>query len=227
VASLTLVPGTFVSLKREWRNNDKVELVLPMEVKVKDGYVDLVQAIRLMVDARDETTSGHSDRVSILSVKIARAMGCDEEVVDNIRTAALFHDIGKVSIPDSILLSDTKLSSEQYCEAQKHSARGAEILSTIPTLAKIAPFVRAHHERVDGNGYPDKLKADQIPLEAKIISVADVFDAMTSKRTYSAGVDVEEAVRRLKEAKGTQLDAQITDVLIDLIKSDYDNLFKE
>lgn len=195
--------------------------------RVKDGYMELIGSIRTMVDARDQTTYGHSNRVSILAVKIAKRMGCSAEMTETIRLAGLFHDIGKVSVPDSILNSNGKLNNEEYSEIKNHSQKGAEMLSAIPTLRSLAPIVRAHHERVDGHGYPDGLTDEEIPMEAKIISAADVYDAMTSVRSYSNGISPAEAVKRLKAVRGTQLDGQITDTLIALIRDEGDRLFVE
>ncbi len=189
--------------------------------RVRDSNIELVKAIRIMVDAKDENTRGHSDRVSMLSEVIAKVAGLDEKTIQNTKVAGLFHDIGKVGVPDSILLSPRKLTPEERQEIQKHTEQGAKILSEIPVFAHLAPIVLSHHERVDGHGYPNGLQDKEIPEESKIIAVADTYDALISRRSYKDQMSKEETIKILLSVRGKQLDPKYTDILVYLLnKSD-------
>ena len=187
--------------------------------RVRENYMDMIKSIRLMVDAKDIFTRGHSDRVAYYAGKLAEALGKDPQTVLRVRLAGLFHDVGKMAVPESILLSPGRLSDEERKEIQKHAEYGDRILSGVSALRQIAFIVRGHHERIDGKGYPDGLSGPEIPEESRIISVADTFDAMTSTRRYRKNMTLEEAVRRLKEARGTQLDAGMVDVFLESVVS--------
>ena len=165
---------------------------------LRDSYFEMISAMRLMVDAKDIYTRGHSDRVSSYALQIARLMGKDEEYCERLRVAGLFHDIGKLSIPDSILLKDSSLTDEEYATVKRHSEDGVRILSAITRFQEIAPIVRSHHERMDGKGYPDGLAGAEIPEESRIIAVADSFDAMTSDRQYRKTLGVDRALQELE-----------------------------
>lgn len=181
---------------------------------LKDSYLEIISAMRLLVDAKDIYTCGHSDRVSYYSVRIAEQMGLSEEYQETLRVAGLFHDIGKVGIPDEILLKRGRLDEEEYARIKEHSANGARILSSISRFQEIVPIVRSHHERMDGTGYPDGLLGTQIPLGAKIISVADSYDAMTSNRRYRSSLGEEKAVSELLAGIGSQFDPEIVKVFL-------------
>ncbi len=186
---------------------------------LRDSYLEVVQAIRAMVDAKDIYTRGHSDRVSHYAVLIAEAMGKDEAFLERIRLAGLFHDVGKIGTADQILQKDTRLTPTEYDVIKKHPARGAEILSAISRFKSIAPIVESHHERFDGRGYPNGLKGEEILDEARIISVADAFDAMTSDRKYHAGLNLKEAIAELERGRNTQFDGRVVDVFLDILKN--------
>lgn len=177
--------------------------------QLHDSYMEMVHALRLMVDARDIYTCGHSDRVSEFAVRIAKAMGKDDAYCQQLRVAALFHDIGKVGVPDHILLKTGRLTDEEYAVIKTHPQEGARILSAISMFRDIVPIVRAHHERFDGRGYPDGLAGYDIPEQARIIAVADSFDAMTSDRSYRSALSIEQALDQLRQGCGTQFDADI------------------
>ena len=182
--------------------------------QLQNSYGEIVNTLRLMVDARDLYTRGHSDRVSRYAVAIARAMGLDEKQCETIRVAGLFHDIGKVGVPDHILLKPGALTDEEYEIVQKHPESGARILSALSMFQDIIPLVRAHHERLDGAGYPAGLTADEIPLGAKIIAVADCYDAMTSNRTYRRALSPAQALEQLNAGRGTQFDPAAVDAFL-------------
>ncbi|MDD3193001.1 MAG: HD domain-containing protein [Oscillospiraceae bacterium] len=185
---------------------------------LRENYEEVVTAMRLLVDTKDIYTRGHSDRVSYYSVRIARAMGKDEDFCERLRVAGLFHDIGKIGVSDEILFKDSRLTDQEYAQMKEHSANGARILSAITQFQPIVPIVRAHHERVDGKGYPDGLRDEQIPLEARIISVADSYDAMTSNRRYRSSLGEEKAVSELLAGKGAQFDSGLVDVFLQVLQ---------
>lgn len=190
---------------------------------LNDNYFEMTSAVRSMVDARDIYTRGHSDRVSYYGVKLAQELGRDAEFTERIRVAGLFHDIGKIGVSDAILLKNSTLTKDEYDVIKTHPQRGAEILSALSIFNGIVPIVAAHHERIDGTGYPKGLTGDEIPEEARIISVADSFDAMTSHRRYRDNLSLAEAVSELVNGRGTQFDAHIADVFIGLLDN-YDGM---
>ncbi len=180
--------------------------------QLKTSYLEMVSTMRRVVDAKDTYTRGHSDRVSFYAFHIARRLGRDPDYCERVRVAGLFHDVGKLSIPDDILLKNGKLAAQEYEVIKTHPRNGAELLSVISQFRPILPAVLSHHERIDGQGYPDGLRGEDIPEEARIIAVADTFDAMTSDRQYRKSLDFRQAMAELERCKGTQLDAHITEV---------------
>ena len=188
--------------------------------KLKAGYLEMISAIRRIVDAKDIYTRGHSDRVSRYAVLIARKLGRDRRYCEQIRIAGLFHDVGKLSIPDEILLKDTRLTAEEYEVIKTHSRNGADILSHITQFRAILPAVLSHHERYDGGGYPDGLKGEEIPEMARIIAAADAFDAMTSNRQYRASLAFQQAVEELEHGKGSQFDPLVVETFLQVIQEE-------
>jgi len=189
-------------------------------------YLDTIEALRQVVDAKDEYTCGHSDRVSYYCVKIGEAFGLSGKELETLRVAGLFHDVGKMGITDDILFKTERLSKEEYDEIKKHPTKGARILSVISMFKDIVPIVRWHHERIDGTGYPDGLKGDQIPFLARIVSVADAFDAMMSDRHYRSKLDLDSAIKQLKEGAGTQFDPLVVEIFVDMLEK-YPEMEKE
>ena len=194
--------------------------------KLEVSYEEMTKTVRTMVDARDLYTRGHSDRVSYYACRIAEKMGKDERFINRIRVAGLFHDIGKIAVPDSVLLKNASLTREEYEIIKRHPGLGYHILSAISSYQEIAPIVLCHHERIDGRGYPNGITGDQIPEEAKMISVADAFDAMTSHRRYRENLTLEQAVSQLEQGKGTQFDQKIAEAFIEILK-DYEAIREE
>jgi len=168
-----------------------------------------VEALAAMVDAKDAYTRGHSGRVSGYAAAIAAALGLPEADIARVRQAGLLHDVGKIGVPDAILLKPGGLSDEEFAVIKQHPAIGERILQGLPFLAEILPAVRHHHERWDGRGYPDGLVGAAIPADAAILAVADSFDAMTSSRTYRVALPVAEAIRRVREGAGAQYDPRL------------------
>ncbi|MCF2662578.1 HD domain-containing response regulator [Pseudoflavonifractor phocaeensis] len=180
--------------------------------QLQSGYLEMISTMRRVVDAKDAYTRGHSDRVSFYALQIARKLGRDPAYCERVRVAGLFHDVGKLSIPDDILLKNGKLTAQEYDVIKTHPRNGAELLSVISQFRPILPAILSHHERIDGCGYPDGLQGEDIPEEARIIAVADTFDAMTSDRQYRKSLSFQQAMEELERSKGTQLDAHITEV---------------
>ncbi len=185
--------------------------------QLKVRYMDTIEALRQAVDAKDIYTRGHSDRVAYYSVKIGEAIGLSREELETLRISGIFHDIGKIGTADDILLKTDKLNDRELIEIQKHPLKGARILSAVSMFKDVVPVVKCHHERVDGTGYPERLKNEEIPLLAKIISIADAFDAMMSDRLYRSKLNLEEARQQLLNGAGTQFDADIVPVFVNLI----------
>ena len=178
---------------------------------------ETIIAIAKAVDAKDERTSQHSLRVSQYSVMIARELGFSEEECENLRRAALMHDIGKIGIPDCILNKPARLTDEEYAVMKSHVTRGAEILKDFTLIKNVVEGARYHHERYDGRGYPDGLKGEEIPQYGRIIGVADAFDAMTANRVYRKQMDFEYVLNEMRKGRGTQFDPQIVDIMLRLI----------
>ena len=170
------------------------------------------------MDAKDERTSQHSQRVSQYSAMIAHRLGLSEKDCESIRKAALMHDIGKIGIPDSILNKPAKLTDEEYAIMKSHTLRGAEILKDFTFIDHVVEGALHHHERYDGRGYPKGLKGEDIPLYARIIGVADAFDAMTANRVYRRQMDFGYVLGEIQKGKGAQFDPQMADILLQLIE---------
>lgn len=184
---------------------------------MQEGYMQTISTLRSIVETRDIETRGHSDRVSLLAFDMAVKMGLPQELSEKIRVAGLFHDIGKVGVPDRILLKPSRLTQEEFAEIKKHPAAGARILEGLSQFSDLAPIVRGHHERMDGGGYPDGLSGENIPQGARIIAVADSFDAMVSNRQYRKRMSLEKALSELERCRGTQFDPSAVDAFKQLL----------
>lgn len=192
--------------------------------KLEKAYLETVETLRFTVEAKDTYTRGHSDRVSEYSVLIGRYMNLPEEDLHLLRVGGLFHDIGKIGIPDSILLKTAKLTDDEYSEIKNHPKIGAQILSNATLFEKAIPIVKHHHERYDGFGYPEKLAGENIPLLARIAAVADSFDAMTSRRTYRDSMPLDVVKSEIEKNKGTQFDPNIADVFLGILNNNYNEI---
>ena len=192
--------------------------------KLEKAYLDSIQTLRYTVEAKDPYTRGHSDRVSEYSVLIGQKLGLSEDIIKILRVGGLFHDIGKIGIPDSILLKESKLTDDEYSQIKNHPSIGAHILCNAEVFKDILPIVKHHHERYDGNGYPSKLKGEDIPYIARIAAVADTFDAMTSKRTYRNALPLDVVKEEIERCSGTQFDPNIAKVFLDILNNEYDKI---
>ncbi|MBR1816939.1 MAG: diguanylate cyclase [Lachnospiraceae bacterium] len=179
-----------------------------------------ITTIANTIDAKDEYTRGHSRRVAEYSAAIAAELGMSEVEVSNIRIIGLLHDIGKISIPDSVLNKPGKLTNEEYQVMKGHTIAGAEILKDIDMISGLEIGAKYHHERIDGKGYPEGLSGDDIPYIARIIAVADSYDAMSSNRVYRKHLPTEKILSELRKGCGTQWDTEITNIMIKLIQED-------
>ena len=192
--------------------------------KLEQAYMESIETVRYTVEAKDTYTRGHSDRVSAYSVLIGQKLNLSEEDIRRLRIGGLFHDVGKIGVPDSILLKEGKLSDDEYSEIKNHPTIGAHILSTASIFQDILPIVKYHHEKYDGTGYPERLKGENIPYLARIAAVADAFDAMTSKRVYRDSLPIEKVIEEFKRCKGSQFDPELADVFIDILENDYNSI---
>ncbi|HEX8205202.1 MAG TPA: diguanylate cyclase [Solirubrobacteraceae bacterium] len=188
------------------------------ETPATEGMVAHLYALVAMIDAQQLHTRDHSENVAAYTVAIAQALGLGRDRVVKLRRAAMLHDVGKIAVPSAVLSKPGKLDDEEFRQIQEHPVVGGLMLSHAG-LTEEAAWIRGHHERVDGAGYPDGLKRSQIPLESRILFVADAFEAMTSDRPYQAGMPVEEALAELRACAGTQFDARVVTVLSELVRS--------
>lgn len=203
------------------RINEKLE---DSKEQLEQAYLDMVQTLRYTVEAKDSYTRGHSDRVSEYSVLIGEKLGLPAEQIKTLRIGGLFHDIGKIGIPDSILLKESRLTDDEYSEIKNHPSIGAHILCDAEVFKDIIPIVKHHHERYDGKGYPGQLKGEDIPYFARIAAVADAFDAMTSKRTYRDSLPLDVVRGEIEKNLGTQFDPNVGKVFLDILDNEPDKI---
>lgn len=190
--------------------------------ELERAYLDTIGILRKTVEAKDPYTRGHSDRVSEYSVLIGKKLGLDEKTLHILKIGGLFHDIGKIGIPDSILLKESKLSDEEYSQIKNHPMIGVHMLGDAAIFTDILPIVKHHHERYDGRGYPSQLVGDDIPYVARIAAVADTFDAMTSKRSYRDSLPIDVVRAEIERCSGTQFDPNIAKIFLDIMDNDFD-----
>jgi HD-GYP domain-containing protein (c-di-GMP phosphodiesterase class II) len=193
---------------------DYIEKLARAANENRELFVGTVKALAAAIDGKDKYTRGHSERVARISVAIGRQLGLSEDELEKLRISALLHDIGKIAIDDNILKKPAALTPEEYEIMKTHPQKGYKIMSQIPAMKDFLPGMYMHHEMVNGQGYPQGLKGDEIPLQAKIVSVADTFDAMTIDRPYSKGMLLNEALERIKSLVGTRYDEKVVEALV-------------
>ena len=183
-------------------------------------FQEMVEALADTIDAKDKYTHGHSHRVADYAREIARRSGKSEEYQRAVYYMAQLHDIGKIGIPSSLINKSTKLTDEEYSAMRQHTNIGSDILAHVKEMPELLIAARSHHERYDGTGYPDGLSGTAIPEKVRIIAVADVYDAMTSKRSYRNALPQAVARQEMLNARGTQLDPHFTDIMLQMIDED-------
>ncbi|MBP2674860.1 MAG: putative phosphohydrolase [Deltaproteobacteria bacterium] len=186
--------------------------------QLEEAYIGMVRVIAASLDARDPYTLGHSTRVAKLSCELGRRLGLSEENLIDLERAAIFHDLGKIQTPDSVLLKREHLSDDEEERMRNHPMDGTEILRGAPFLRRYIPAVRSHHEWFNGDGYPDGKKGHEIPFHAQVIALADAFDAMTSNRPYRQALDTEEALEEILRFRGTQFSPELADAFAKMVR---------
>jgi HD-GYP domain-containing protein (c-di-GMP phosphodiesterase class II) len=183
-------------------------------VQLEQSYLGTVLALANAVDAKDTYTADHAEQLADMALTVGRALGLTERQLDDLRYAAILHDIGKIGVPDAVLQKPARLEPAEWALMRQHPSIGARILAPVPGLARAARIVRHHHERYDGTGYPDGLAGEAIPLGARILTVVDSYSAIVDRRVYKEACSHEEAVSELRKHAGTQFDPQVVTVFL-------------
>jgi len=186
--------------------------------RLEESSLEAIESLNATVDAKDPYTAGHSARVQRIALAVAEELGIPAQRLDAVRFGGLFHDIGKIGVPDSILTKPGRLDEEEFALIQRHPADGAEIVSHFSRLHQAVPLIRHHHERWDGKGYPDRLAGEQIPLEACVVGLADAWDAMTTDRPYRGALTLEEAAAEVRNCRGTQFAPSVVDAFFTALR---------
>jgi putative nucleotidyltransferase with HDIG domain len=194
--------------------NALMEALAAADAETRLAYVSAIRGLAATLDARDPYTAGHSERVSLLSAETGRRLGLNEAEIEQLRVGALLHDIGKIGVPDAILQKVGRLTTDEFDTIKTHTTLGARILKTVPFLAVHVPVIELHHERLDGRGYPYGLSGHAIPLVARIVHVADAYDAMTTARAYRGARSTQEAVDELWRCAGSDFDPEAVQALL-------------
>jgi putative nucleotidyltransferase with HDIG domain len=181
---------------------------------------ELLLTLAKMIDAREPYMVGHSRRVSEYAVTIAEELSLPSSRVETIRQAALLHDIGKIGVPDGILTKSGKLTADEYKLVMMHVTLGVELLEACPGLSHLVPIIRYHHERWDGRGYPDRIKSDRMPLEARILSLCDAVEAMSAGRPYRRALTMDQIISEVRLGAGGQFDPHLAEVMIRILLHD-------
>ncbi len=217
VTSMRLANGDVIKM-----GDTELRYVLGEEVTLEQKpEIDLntVTTLALAVEAKDPYTRGHSERVAQVAVQIAQSMNFEKEAIERLRIGALLHDVGKIGVPESVLLKKGKLTNEEFDIIKKHPDAGEKIIKPIRFLADILPIVRHHHERHDGRGYPGGLGGDDFPFFARIVQIADTFDAMTSNRPYRESMQMKKVIKEFQRCSGSQFDPRIVAVFLRIINT--------
>lgn len=205
----------------------KTQEVTAQHEKLERISIQIVKTLSNAIDAKDTYTNGHSTRVAEYSRKIAGRLGLSAKEQDDIYMIGLLHDVGKIGVPDAIINKPAKLTDEEYSIIKQHPIMGAEILKSITEFPKLSRGARWHHERYDGKGYPDGISGEDIPMEARIIAVADAYDAMSSRRSYRDVLPQTQVRSEVLKGKGTQFDPVFAEIMISMIDEDTDYQMRE
>jgi putative nucleotidyltransferase with HDIG domain len=191
-------------------------------MKLKENYEKVIEALAIAIDTKDHETHGHSMATMSYAMRLADKMGLSKQECEKIKYAAMLHDIGKINISSKILNKPSSLTEEEFGIIKKHPVEGVNILNRLHIFDEILPIILYHHEHVDGQGYPSKLKGDDIPLGSRICSIADAYSVMRSDRPYRKALTRDEAVHELKKYSGTQFDSGLVDMFLEIIQTDTD-----
>ncbi len=237
LGAMDFIKKPFVPEVLTLRVRHTIELIrlqrdLASEVKKKTWEVErlslqVVKTLAEAIDAKDTYTNGHSGRVAKYAREIAKRFGYPEKKQDTIYMMGLLHDVGKIGVPDAVINKPARLTDEEFEEIKKHPVMGGKILQNIKEMPELAIGAKWHHERFNGTGYPDRLKGEEIPEEARIIAVADAYDAMTSNRSYRRELPQEVVRGEIEKGKGTQFDPVFADIMIQMIEEDKDYQLRE
>jgi putative nucleotidyltransferase with HDIG domain len=210
-----LVRGASKTLTRQTRQLRQRERdLLASYERLEESSLEAIESLNATVEAKDPDTAGHSLRVQRVALAIAAQLDLTAQQLDALRFGSLFHDIGKIAVPDGILVKPAKLDYWEYAQMKTHSAEGARIVGKFGRLRDAVPIIRHHHERWDGNGYPDGLAGSAIPLEAAIVGLADAWDAMTTDRPYHRALSEAEALAEVRAGRGTQFSPVVVDAFM-------------
>lgn len=190
----------------------------------REMFTGTVKSLTSAIDAKDKYTCGHSERVALLASQLARALQLDEAEIEVVHIAGLVHDVGKIGVPEAVLTKPGRLSDQEFEQIKQHPVIGYNILKDIPPLARMLPGVRHHHERWDGNGYPDRLAGEQIPLIGAILACADAFDAMSSNRSYRKALEHDQVMDAMRSGIGVQFSPVLVPLFLELDFSEYQDL---
>lgn len=205
----------------------KTQEVITQHEKLEKISMQIMTALSGAIDAKDTYTKGHSIRVAEYSKEIARRIGLSEKEQDDIYMIGLLHDVGKIGVPDAIINKPAKLTDEEFAIIKQHPKMGAEILKNITEFPKLGTGARWHHERYDGKGYPDGISSEEIPMEARIIAIADAYDAMSSRRSYRDVLPQVQVRGEVEKGKGTQFDPVYAEIMLAMIDEDTDYKMRE
>ncbi|MBO6154296.1 MAG: response regulator [Lachnospiraceae bacterium] len=214
-----------VELVRLQRNLET--LVYEKTRENEELFLHVVESLADAIDAKDNYTKGHSGRVAQYAKEIAQRYGYDEKQQEQIFMMGLLHDVGKIGVPDEVINKPGRLTDEEFNRIKVHPVIGHKILSNIREMPELADGARCHHERYDGNGYPEGLSGENIPEKARIIAVADAYDAMTSNRSYRGVLSQEKVRAEIEKGKGSQFDPRFADIMLEMIDDDKDYLMRD
>ena len=212
---LLLVRGASATLRRQTEKlRARSRQLMDSYARLEENTLEAIESLNATVEAKDPYTAGHSHRVQDIALAIGTQLRLEQPRLEALRLAGLFHDIGKLAVPDAILTKPSRLTAEEFGLIQQHSEAGARIVAKLGRLRDTVSIIRHHHERWDGNGYPDRLAGDDIPLEAAIVGLADAWDAMTTDRPYHRALTVQEALEEIRTGRGTQFAPAVVDAFL-------------
>jgi putative nucleotidyltransferase with HDIG domain len=214
-----LVRGASRVLRRQTETlRERSQALMDSYRRLEESSLEAVESLNATVEAKDPYTAGHSQRVQELALALGEQLGLGAQSLDALRFGALFHDIGKLAVPDAVLTKPERLTHDEYELIKRHSADGAHIVGKLGRLRPAVPVIHHHHERWDGDGYPDRLAGEEIPVEAAIVGLCDAWDAMTTDRPYHRALSFEEAFAEVRRGRGTQFHPDVVDAFVVLAR---------